>query len=217
MQYKTVFAVLLVSLLIFGCTSPPAGGGTAPQGGVPAGQPQGTPPSPSPPAPQPNQTPAANASVQPPGGQPSGGVGDLIGKSFTDLVALNVPIKCQITTSNGTVTLYKGAGSDMRSEMPASEGLCQSQKMIFIVKGDKYYMGCEQGTIMPGSSCQWLVFNATGSTATAAPGTQAPDYSNVPAAQISCVPWVLDASLFQAPANACSLNDLENSISIPTG
>lgn len=86
--------------------------------------------------------------------------------------------------------------------------------MVSIMKGDTYYVGCISGPIMPGSTCQWLVFTAN-ETSAAAGSFQKPDYSSVPAAQISCVPWIPDPSMLQAPDNACNLQDLMKNI--PTG
>jgi hypothetical protein len=210
MQPRAMIAVLLVSILIFGCTSPSSNVGTTPTpGGSTPGQPAANT------TPAGNQTPAGNGSVtpsggEPNGGQPSGGTGDLTGKSFTELAALGVPIQCDINTSSGLVKVYKGTGMDMRSEMSVSAGSCQ--KVVTIIKGDKYYVGCSQGVFIPGSSCQWLEFS-TNSTSSGSPGAyQEPDYNNVPAVQISCVPWILDASMLQAPASACTLQDLMNNI-----
>lgn len=98
MDFKTLFAVLLVSLLIFGCASPQSGGQQGPAGPVvtPPAQPPATLPGNESAQPPLNPTPAANGSG-----------GDLIGKTFEQLVGLGVPIKCDITTSSGTATLYK--------------------------------------------------------------------------------------------------------------
>jgi hypothetical protein len=122
-------------------------------------------------------------------------------------MALGVPIQCDITTSTGTVKLYKDAGSDMRTEMSVSEGPCPT--IVSIETGGTYYVGCEQGTLVPGSNCQWLMFSTNGTAGVSLPsGYQEPDYSGLPAAQITCVPWATVPSLLQAPSNACNLQDL---------
>jgi hypothetical protein len=128
-------------------------------------------------------------------------------------MALGVPVQCNITTSSGTVKFYKDSGTDMRTEMSVSGAPCPV--IVSIVIGNTYYVGCEQGTLMPGSSCQWLTFstNETGAAnpeAGAITSAYSPDYSSIPAAQISCIPWVPDPSMLQAPANACSLQDMMN-------
>jgi hypothetical protein len=131
-----------------------------------------------------------------------------VGKTFEQLMALGVPVQCDITTSSGTVKFYKGTGTTIRTEMSISGGPCPT--IVSIMQGNTYYIGCEEGTLMPGSSCQWLMFSANETGASALGAYQEPDFSSVPAAQINCVPWVPDPSMLQAPANACSLQDLVN-------
>jgi hypothetical protein len=136
------------------------------------------------------------------------GGNDFLGRTYGELIGLGVPIQCDITTESGTSKLYKGIGSDMRIETPSGQSTCPTT--VVIMKADKYYIGCKGGSIIPGSSCQWLVFNASSSGSS---GTyEKPDYSDVPAGQISCTPWIPDGSMLQAPASACSLADLINMI-----
>lgn len=211
MYQKALIAILLVGLLFFGCTSPNNGGE---QGGAAAGQqnqaqqggnnqggsgPQGG---------SGNQNGSGNQ------GGGSGGQADFTGKTFAELMALGVPMQCDITTTSGGVTVtshtYKGVGSDMRSETPMQGG-GSCPKLIAIMKADKYYVGCEQGELVQG--CQWFVFPVTGSSsATGVTGSAfgKPDYSGVPAAQISCTPWIPDGTKFQEPVGACNLQDIMN-------
>jgi len=201
MHVRAIIAVLLVSILVLGCTSPSTGGNAStPQGQQPGGT-AGQNQTQAPPA---NETSPPAGGNETGGGQPSGGGGNgLAGITFAALMALGVPVQCQITTEAGAVTLYKGAGTDMRTEMSVSGGPCA--KVISIVKSDKYYVGCDQGTLF--QNCQWLVFsvNATGG---GAGSYQKPDYSDIPASQISCVPWIENPSMLQAPGNACDLSAL---------
>src|SRR5271157_1839378 len=129
MYPKAIILVLLAALLFFGCTYPSGGEAAPTQSG-------GASPGPSVPTPTPGGQPSvnqtANQSTQPSGVQIQPG-GDLAGKTFEELAALGVPIKCEITTSSGTATLYKGTGSDMRTEMSVSGGPCP--KIVSIIKG----------------------------------------------------------------------------------
>ena len=216
MDSKLLIAVLLVSILVFGCTSPPSGGTTQPNGtgqtpgnqSVPPLQPNGT-------QPGAGTVPSDNGGTQPNGGTTPNGGNDLVGKTYEQLLALGIPLECDVTTTSGgtqtTIKLYKGVGTDnMRSEMTAPQGTCP--KVISIMNGDKYYTGCEGGEIMPGSPCKWLEFTANATSGATAGAPQKPDYSDVPPAQITCVPWVPDPSKLQAPAGACSMDDLMKNI-----
>ncbi len=198
MYPKAIIAVLLAAFLVFGCTGPSGPSGGAAQGG--------------------QQQPAGTGGQQG-GGQQTGGNGNqpsgtntLAGLAYGELMALGVPIQCDILTTSGenpvTAKLYKGTGPDIRVESPASGGPCAT--MVSLMKGDKYYVGCEQGEVMPG--CQWLVFSQTASSGTPGASYQKPDYSDMPPSQISCAPWIFDASKLEAPANACSLDDLMHNI-----
>jgi hypothetical protein len=201
MATREMTAILLALLLSFGCTGPSASDDSTM---VNVSEPNGS----AGPGPhEPNQTIGLNSTTNltntnltnNSGHQPSDG---LVGKAYAQLMALGMPLQCDITTTIGTETvtvrLYTGTGGDMRTEMTSGQLPCE--KMVGIIKGDKYYSGCEKGVLMPG--CQWLEFAINDSSA------GKPDYSNVPESQISCTLWVLDASKFEAPASACSLDDL---------
>ncbi len=203
MHQKALIAILLVGLVFFGCTSPDNGA----QGGVAAGQQNQ--------AQQGGNGQGGSGSQGGSGNQGgSGEQADFAGRTFAELMALGMPMQCDITTTTGGVTvtsrIYKGVGSDIRSETPMQGGgVCP--KVIAIMKADKYYVGCEQSELMPG--CQWFVFPVTGSnSATGVAGSAfgKPDYSGVPAAQISCTPWIPDGTKFQEPAGACNLQDIMN-------
>lgn len=195
MHSRLVIATILAAILVFGCTSPAAptneSGG---QGGAPQGQ-QGS-----------QQGGQGGAGQQGGGGQGGSGFSD---KTFEQLMALGVPMQCNIKMSNGEVTTtvkaYKGVGSDLRTEMASEAAPCPV--IVSIIKEDRYYVGCKQGEMFPG--CQWLVFRQENETAPGAGGGyEKPDYSSTPASDISCEPWLPDESMFREPADACSLEDL---------
>lgn len=200
MHSRLAIAALLAAILVFGCASPAApanqSGG---QGSPPPGQ-QGT---------QPGGQGGAAGQPGAQGGGGGQGSNSFAGKNFEQLMALGVPMQCNIKMSGGEVTttakVYKGAGNDVRTEMASETGPCPV--MVSIIKDDRYYIGCKTGEIFPG--CQWLVFKAENGTAQGAGGGYVtPDYSSAPASDISCEPWLPDAGMFSEPANACSLEDL---------
>jgi hypothetical protein len=209
MYSKAVVAAVLLSILVFGCLGPSVPSGGSDQAGQQTGGNASTS----------GQQTGGNESN---GGQPSGGGNsngggttppggnNLADLAYAELLALGVPIQCDIITTSGenpvTAKLYKGTGPDMRVESPAAGGPCAT--MVSLMIGDKYYVGCDQGEVMPG--CQWLVFTQTESTGAAT--YEKPDYSDMPASQIHCIPWLFDASKLEAPANACNLDDLMKGI-----
>lgn len=136
--------------------------------------------------------------------------------AYAQLIGLGVPLQCDITsTSSGapvTSKLYMKGEGEMRIETPmegqqASTGCTKS---IFIMKGTTSYVGCEGGSMFSGTSCDWLMMESEPSAGggTAGGAYEAPDYSNVPSTQISCVPWVYDASKFMPSDSTCTLQDL---------
>lgn len=163
----------------------------------------------------------------------SQGGNDLLGKTYAQLVGMGVPVQCDVTiTENGKTVqtkLYLD-GNQMRSEytVPSSEGSTCTQ-YVTIVKDSTAYMGCANGNLFPdtgGASnpfagCKWMEFTANKTAATGATGgvSQAPDYTNIPATQISCTPWVLDPSKFVIDGKACDLSQImgQATSGYPTG
>jgi len=221
--------LLVIGLLIFGCTAPPAtttktpAGATGAQTGTPAGTQGGT-------------QGGGDASGQQTTG--SGGTGtngssagtggsDLLGKTYDQLLGLGVPLQCDITTtSNGKTTkskIYVQGKDAMRSETDVSQPGSTCTKMVTIVKGDIAYIGCMNGEIFPSDAsasnpfagCKWMEMKANKSTTsvTASIGAEAPDYTNIPPAQINCVPWIYDASKFEVVGKSCNIQDIMKSYS----
>lgn len=170
---------------------------------------------------------AANATA------PQGGSSDTSGKSYEQLVALGIPLQCQITSINDNVsvtsTVYMAGTGEIRSEtpMPAS-GPCPTSVMI--MKGGNAYMGCIGGTLFgsmasgPFAGCDWMEMSlnqttnqSTSVTASVGASTSPPDFTNAAPAQISCVPWVYDASKFTVNGNACNLDDIMKQLTTQYG
>lgn len=154
-------------------------------------------------------------------GSSSGGTGaqDLSGLGYSALVALGVPLECDITeTSEGetiSMKLYMDGNDNTRAEVPIEdEGSSGCSKFIFISKGQNTYLGCEGSKYPPGTDCDWMVTKAAeGSTEEmeveyGSGSSFDTDYSDIPVADIDCKPWVYDASKFQVSGKACTMEDL---------
>ncbi|VVC04308.1 Uncharacterised protein [Candidatus Bilamarchaeum dharawalense] len=145
------------------------------------------------------------------GGSTSGNSNDLAGKTFEALTAMGVPLECDVSsTSQGqtvNVKIYMKGNQEMRTEIPAASGDCT--KMVGIMKGQTYYVGCADGTMFPG--CQWLMIEQSNGNQGVAGSFQTPDYSDVPTSKIDCRPWLYDPSKFATPGKVCSMDDLMKS------
>ncbi|MDD5171885.1 MAG: hypothetical protein PHF60_02500 [Candidatus ainarchaeum sp.] len=217
---RHILVLIAIGMLVFGCFAPPSGGptgaetgGTGAAGsgivgggaGATGGQTGGT-------GATGGETGATDGQQ---GGDQTGSAGqDLVGKTYDELLGLEIPMQCDMTmTSDGqttTIRIYMKNSGEMRNEITL-EGVSMCTKMISIMKGNTIYSGCEGEKYPPGSSssCDWLTTVIEETNATA--GTSQPsDYSNVPATQINCVPWVPDDSKFATPGHVCTQEDLMN-------
>lgn len=218
--------MLVVGMLLFGCTGPnppakPAGNGTSPPTGGETSPPTDTGTSGS----TGTETGAETGTETGSTGSETGSTGstgtetgttgstgdDLAGKTYEALVALGVPLQCDITTTSEgksiNVKVYMKGSDEVRSEAVV-EGSEACSQMVSIMKGKTFYMGCADGSIM--QDCAWLQMTLNESAA-ASPTTgtaSAPDYTEVPPADIRCVPWVYDASKFVVSGKVCNLDDL---------
>jgi hypothetical protein len=219
---KTVMLLFAIGILLFGCTSPPtppsggqknitapAGGGGTEGGAAGPGEGGGNG--------QPgtgNGEAGAGGPAGGNGGQVGGGAaGDYAGKDYATLAALGVPLQCDITiTYQGKTTtakLYMKGSEEIREEVSTTDSV-DCAKTIVILKDKKMYLGCEEGDLF--GTCKWMEFNLTeGETQPSggAAGTyESPDLTDVPATQISCLPWIYDASKFIPSGKVCTMEDL---------
>ncbi|MEW6722370.1 MAG: hypothetical protein AB1324_03845 [Candidatus Micrarchaeota archaeon] len=219
-----ILSLLVVSLLLFGCggqqpsnqtnmTGPaPQGGTTAPATGGETGAPgegQGGTMEEEPEAPP---SGGDNAPAQPSGN-------GYAGMEYAALVALGVPLECDVTTtSNGTTVtsrLYMKDSSTLRVESP-TQNAQGCQEMVVIMKNNekKMYMGCPDGQFMPG--CDWLVFTLEGNgtmqgQVSTTGGTEVDtDFSDIPPSDLDCRAWVYDASKFDTGGKVCDLSSMGN-------
>jgi hypothetical protein len=132
---------------------------------------------------------------------------DLAGMGYEALAALGVPLECDITVNSTTMKIYMKGSEEVRADVPISAQGSTCRMMASIVKGKDYYAGCTDGTLYPG--CAWLKMSENTSSAGAgASPAEAPEYDTVPPADISCKPWVYDASKFATPGKICTLEEM---------
>jgi len=217
--------ILIAGIMISGCTAPsgPANtggqnGGAVQQGGaVNPGQQTG------------QNTGQENGQQDQNngGGQQPGN--DLLDKTYGELMALGVPLQCDITitdeTGSTTARVYMKGENEIRSEMQQTSSASTCPKIITIMKDAKAYVGCEGGSMFPdtgGASnpfagCVWMEMDINKSTtATASVGEEPPDYSQIPPTQINCVPWIYDASKFAVTGKSCNIQEIMNSMNVPS-
>ncbi len=222
--------ILILGLLVFGCAAP-SGGTSAPVSGTVQ---NGTNTQVTPTV-NASGSPQANASVQPvtqgnnstaSSNSTTSSGSDLIGKTYGQLIALGIPLQCGITIiTDGKPTkstVYTDGKGAVRSEVDVTQQGSSCTQMVAIMKGGTAYIGCESGTLFPttgGASnpfagCQWMEMatntstNTSTTSVTASIGANAPDYTSVPPAQISCVPWVYDPSKFDVSGKSCNIQDI---------
>ena len=131
---------------------------------------------------------------------------DYPGYNFSSLVALNVPLECDISYiyqgQSYLGKVYMKGSSDMRVEIVLGSSLSQCAKTISIVSGNKIYVGCENKTILP--SCVWFSseYNPL------RPGKSSTfDFTETRSSEISCKNWVFDLEKFSTPGAICNLGN----------
>ena len=216
---RTLLAIFIaLGLLVFGCTAP-SGPGTSTTPGTAGGTGAGNQAAGTGTGAGAGAGTGAGASAGTGTGAGTGaattGTTDLTGMAYTQLIALGIPVQCDMTTTSQgkstTIKVYMNGASEVREEVPVDSSSSAAStgctKMIVILKGTVSYMGCEEGSLF-GPSCQWLRMETTPSGGAQTSPVQQPDLGSVPATQISCVPWVYDASKFTVSGPTCTLQDL---------
>ncbi|MFN7991445.1 MAG: hypothetical protein U0R44_04785 [Candidatus Micrarchaeia archaeon] len=214
MRGALIVLLLVAGLLIFGC----AGGTkeannttvksneTVPPKGLPAngsGGDQNVPPRPT--------TPPENVTGSGGTGTGSSGGNDLSGKGYAALLALGIPVQCDVTSvyKNKTTNMkmYMNGKGVSRVEVPdSSSGQCTNSVMV--TKDKQLYMGCSDGQLFSG--CDWMLLELepTSGAPAGGAGSSAPDLKTMPATDFNCAPWVMDPSKFETPGKVCSFKDI---------
>ncbi|MCI0503952.1 hypothetical protein L0Y65_04535 [Candidatus Micrarchaeota archaeon] len=210
MRGANIFVIMLVvGMILFGCTGPanPPAGGQAGSGIQTEGQTQQEQTQQ-----QDQQGPQAGEQEQQQTQeqqqeQEQATEGDgLAGQTYEALATMGVPLQCDMTVNSTTVKVYMKGGDEVRSEVAITQEGSTCGKMVSIMKGDDFYMGCADGTLFP--QCDWLHMTSETTGASGPASSEPPDYSEVPPAKINCVPWIYDASKFATPGKVCSMDDL---------
>ncbi|MEW6722369.1 MAG: hypothetical protein AB1324_03840 [Candidatus Micrarchaeota archaeon] len=184
-------------LLLLGCASQAADQAPGTQAQPPAPQ-QPVPENATPPSPG-TTSPSEPANPAPP---PSDN--KYSGKTFAWLVALDVPLVCEINYTwqgkPGYSKVYMKGGDELRVETVGGAGMAQCSKTISIVRGTRVYVGCEGKMVMP--SCDWFRSDYD----PAEPGVSSTfNFRDVSPSQILCADWEYSSESFSTPGNSCHL------------
>ncbi|MBD3210622.1 hypothetical protein GF318_04550 [Candidatus Micrarchaeota archaeon] len=149
------------------------------------------------------------------GQEPDSGV-DLTGLDYAAVMALGIPVQCDITTTQDgettDVKLYANGENEIRWESEM-EGMEECGKFVYILKNNKVYFGCEGSKFPPGSTCDWLTMESEAGDGGEPSGdmggmtVDTPEFEDVPSTQISCLPWIYDSSMFATPGKVCTMED----------
>jgi len=211
MKNILIILTLIIGLMVFGCTSTPdAEGTTTTPPAEDNGEDAGTPDAPEEPSDVPD-TPEETPPEEPAEpAEPSGD--DFAGLDYDGVLALGLPAECDVTMASGPETMsYKMYidGTNVRWES-SSMDMEDCSKVVYVATGNTVALGCEGGNYPPGSSCNWLIMSDEGESEPAETEMgeySSPEFGDVPAAQISCKPWIPDPSKFSTPGKACTMDD----------
>lgn len=225
MRGASIGILLVLALLVFGCTGQASVGGNVSanvsangSSGGSAGS--GAPGSAANNTPQPPPQPPAGTgtNVSSSGGGTATGGTDFSNKGFDGLLALGIPLTCTVTTENGSMQMYMNGKGVTRVEVPATSSESTCNMTVILMQGNKFDMSCAQGSMMGGSGgpfagCDWLemTYNASATSGAGSTSSGSSDASSVQKAkpaQFSCQPWVPDASKFATSGNVCNLDQM---------
>ncbi len=183
-------ALLLCSVLLLGCSQP-----AQPQGGTPAGgavaQGGGA-----------AQGGAATAAPT----QAAGG-GDFAGKGYAELVALGVPLQCDVKMNlesagaTSTAKMYFSGGKTRVDSTTNMEGSAIANSVV--MKDKKVYMQLTSlMRVGPYANCDWIAYDEEQPQQTQEQASVG-DYSSIPPVDFSCSAWIPDDSKFATPGKVC--------------
>ena len=143
------------------------------------------------------------------------GTQDLSGMVYSELLALGIPVECDVKTAymgqTTTMKMYIKGEKELRYDYTSSEST-DCPKGNVIVQGDTTYFACE-GQKFAGTDCDWFKVTAneseSGGEATGATaGPSASDFEDLPATSFNCKPWIPDSSKFTTSGKVCTMEDL---------
>jgi len=138
---------------------------------------------------------------------------DLEGLAYMELIALGVPVQCEITTTyegeTTTATMYMQGENKVRYE---STSTYDGKLLIVLMLDGVSYLTNFMSDEVP--ECEWLMMEPEETEPEPGePGdytytTAVPDFGDMPETSFECSPWVYDASKFQAPTeNVCTMDE----------
>ncbi|HSB46870.1 MAG TPA: hypothetical protein VLD37_02565 [Candidatus Bilamarchaeum sp.] len=184
-------ALVIAGLLLIGCTQSPA------QPAQNTSKPAET----SPPA---QPAPSGGNDSQPPAPPSQPAPSQYAGKTFPELVALGIPLQCEISYTYqgkpGSSNVYFKGGAEIRVETVGGAGMSQCTRTISIVRDTRVYVGCDGKQVMP--SCDW--FRSDYDPARPGESSTFNFYETSPS-QISCRDWAYDKTVFATAGNVCHI------------
>lgn len=140
---------------------------------------------------------------------------DLTGLDFAAIMALGIPVECDIEYAYlgkpTTYKLYMDSQGDSSIRIPLDESTAMGTNcsaMLVMTKEDAVYMGCEDQKYYMSEVCDWVSWDIPEEGEETGEVTQmsdpAEDLGEIPPAQIDCRPWVYDASKFAMPGTVCT-------------
>ncbi|MEM3030138.1 MAG: hypothetical protein QXH27_00230 [Candidatus Micrarchaeia archaeon] len=142
-------------------------------------------------------------------------VQSLLGMGFAQLVALGMPVRCTVTTTEGgrsiTTNLWL-RGSNFRTETRPPE---MTEPIITVVRGGETYLQVgaqmKQAFAAMGKNCDWLRMTPQEAAQPPAGGAEAASASeleSIPPTNFQCNPDVFGDEKFATPGSVCSYADL---------
>jgi len=136
---------------------------------------------------------------------------DLEGLAYMELIALGVPVQCELTTTyegeTTTATMYMQGENKVRYE---STSYYDGKTLVVIMRDGITYMTNFMSDEVP--ECEWLMMEPE----EAEPGepgdytytSSVPDFEEMPDTSFECSPWMYDESKFQVPTqNVCTMDE----------
>lgn len=189
---KEYLALLVVALLVFGCTG--GSESTSAKEVSPAGY---------------NQE--ANKEMIEPEEQtpaPDNG-GDITSKTISEIMGLGVPVVCDITIDNEfgklDATLYmKGESFRQDAVITNDEG---TQKVTVVYSNKKYYTSVPEEYKSQMAGCEWLEVDVPEGNG-ASQATSVEGIKNLPETSYSCGPGVFGDEKFEVSGKTCTMQDI---------
>lgn len=142
-------------------------------------------------------------------------VDKLLGKGYADLVALGVPLECDVKTKDYDnkevyIKLYM-KGKNFKSTGTGSLSGSTCTGFTTILSDKIIYMGCETGELL--QSCKWIKMDTTKldnstSNSLASSATTSDSLDKIPKTDITCKPGLFGDEAFMVTGDVCDLSEM---------